>query len=56
MLRAAREGWIEPTDRYAKSDRTLSHGRRKLVWRSLIYGEQREPHQLELDIVKGVFG
>ena len=35
MIEAKRAGLIEPTDRYADSDRVKSHGRPKRVWRAL---------------------
>jgi len=36
MLRAAKIGWCETTDRYGPSDKTSSHRRPKRVWRSLV--------------------
>lgn len=36
MVEAKRDGLIEPTDRYAQSDRVQSHGRPKRCWRSLV--------------------
>lgn len=38
MLYAARDGLIEPTERYASSSRRQSNARHKRVWRSLIVG------------------
>lgn len=38
MLYAARDGLIEPTDRYASSSRRQSNARHKRVWRSLVFG------------------
>jgi hypothetical protein len=36
MQRAARQGWIEPTDRTRKSVRPACHARDLRVWRSLL--------------------
>ena len=54
-MKAASEGWIKPTDRYARSSRQQSHARCKRVWRSLIHEQAPAHRQLELDIVKAVF-
>lgn len=54
MLRAAREDWIEPTDRYAPSSRKQSNARPKRVWRSRIHPGARPRPKPELDIVQGV--
>lgn len=54
MLRAAREGWIEPTDRYAPSKRKQSNLRPKRVWRSLLFPGAPPGRQEQLDIVQGV--
>jgi hypothetical protein len=37
MKAAAREGWIEPTDRTRKSKRSACHARPIRIWRSLIH-------------------
>lgn len=54
MLRAAREGWIEPSDRYAPSSRKQSNARPKRLWLSLLHPASRPRAARELDIVQEV--
>jgi hypothetical protein len=56
MLYAARDGLIEPTQRYASSSRRQSNARHKRVWRSLIVGGARpQPaHTAALDVLEAV--
>lgn len=43
MRAAAREGWIEATDRTSKSVRPRCHARDLRVWRSLIHDRREDP-------------
>ena len=56
MLYAARDGLIEPTERYASSSRRQSNARHKRVWRSLIVGgRSAQPvRTADLDVLEAI--